>query len=221
MENSQSASGSKSKQLDLFGPPPILYGEDEAAYQEMVAGFSDALGPKDMIEKFWVHDLVNAAWNLIRFRRIKDTFLADKAGREIEQKVSWMAVIDPKLREGTESEKEEMEKLLDPDSELDWDELIEQYPRANEKYEKFLSAAKARLDENLIQAKIVVMQLSTIEQIERLNAIAQHRYDAIIREFDRHRLVQNQLESVKNVIEGKLNTIKPTTAPKIAATTAA
>jgi hypothetical protein len=223
-KKSKSASASKSKRsraANLFGPAPILYGEDEAAYKQMIARVSDALGPKDFIEELWVHDLVDAAWNINRLRRIQAAFLADKVWEEVNEEASAIAHADPKLMEGTEEEKKEMKKFQDPDSKLSWDELTEKYPRAHKKFQKFWDAAEPTVDKDLIQARIIFSELNSIEQIDHLIAIAQHRVDAIIREFDRHRLVQNQFESFKNVIETEFRTVKPTTAPKITATKAA
>lgn len=217
-KNSKSTSGSKSKgssRLNLFGPPPLLYGEDEAAYNEMLARVSGALGPRDFIEEIWAHDLVDAAWNIIRLRRMQAAFLADKVWDDVNEKASSLAEADPKFMEGTEKEKEEMEKLRSPDSELSWDELTEKYPRANEKFQKLWAAAESTLDKDLIQASIIISELDTIERIEHFIAIAQRRYDAVIREFDRHRFIQDQRESIQNAVEAEFKTIKPTNVPKI------
>lgn len=217
-KKSKNASVSKSKRLSLlslFGPPPLLYGEDEAAYDEMIARASAAVEPKDFIEEIWVRDLVDAAWNIIRFRRIKAAVLSDKVWNVVNDKASSLAEADPKLREGTEKEKEEMEKLLNSDSELSWDELMEQYPRANEKFQKSWNAAEATLNKDLIQAELIIDELDTIERIDQFMAIAQRRYDGVIRELDRHRFIQNQRDSIHNAVEAEFKIIKPATVPKI------
>jgi hypothetical protein len=41
-----------------------------------------------------------------------------------------------------------------------------------------------------IQAKVMVREFDTIEQIENLIAITERRFDAIIHEMDRHRLMR-------------------------------
>ena len=217
-KNSKSTSGLKSKGLSplkLFGPPPLLYGEDEAAYDEMLARVSGAFGPKDFIEEIWVRDLVDAAWTIIRLRRIQAAFLSDKVWNNVNEKASSLAGADPKLMEGTEKEKEEWKKLLSSDSELSWEELVEQNPRAYKKFQKFWAAAESTLDKDLIQAEIIIRELDTIERIEHFIAIAQRRYDAVIRELDRHRFIQNQRDSIQNAVEAEFKTIKPTTVPKI------
>jgi hypothetical protein len=64
---------------NLFGPPPILPGEDPKAYDEMLNRIIGAIAPRDFVEQVWVHDLTNAAWDLFRWRRIKTAYLAEQA----------------------------------------------------------------------------------------------------------------------------------------------
>jgi hypothetical protein len=63
----------------LFGPPPILPGEDPKAYEEMLNGIVGSIAPRDFVEQIWVHDLTNAAWDLFRWRRMKTAYLAEQA----------------------------------------------------------------------------------------------------------------------------------------------
>jgi hypothetical protein len=132
---------------------------------------------------------------------------------DVNEKAWSLAQVNPKLMEGTETEKAELKKLLGPDSELSWDELIEKYPRAYEKFEKFWDAAESTLDKDLIQARIVMQNLDTIERIEQFIAIAQRRLDTVIREFDRHRFVQDQRASIQNVVDAEFKSIKQTAPP--------
>ena len=118
-KKSKSSSTSKargSRDLNLFGPPPILDGEDEAAYEEMVARVYAALEPRDFIEEMWVHDLVDEAWKIFRSRRLLAAFLTDKVWDEVNLKASEKAKTDPKLMEG--AEKVEMKKFSTPISNL-------------------------------------------------------------------------------------------------------
>ena len=41
---------------DLFGPPPILDGEDPNAYNEILDRVFNAVGPTDFIDEILVHD---------------------------------------------------------------------------------------------------------------------------------------------------------------------
>jgi len=40
--------------LALFGPPPLLEGEDTAAYDELLVQISGAVKPADILEEIWV-----------------------------------------------------------------------------------------------------------------------------------------------------------------------
>src|SRR5450759_1147469 len=108
------ASASRSKLLSpvsLFGPPPLLEGEDAAAYEEQHARFSNAVKPTDFLEEIWVRDAVDVIWNIFRLRRIQAAYLSARVWDDINDKASSLSEADAELLEGTE--KEEMDKLLD------------------------------------------------------------------------------------------------------------
>ncbi len=42
----------------IFGPSPLLPGEDATAYAELLDRFHRAVKPIDIVEKIWVHDVV-------------------------------------------------------------------------------------------------------------------------------------------------------------------
>lgn len=166
--------------------------------------------PTDFLEEIWVRDGVDVAWNIFRLRRIQAAYLSAKVWDDVNDKASSLAEAAAELLEGTE--KEEMDKLLDSTSELSWETLMAQNPRANEKYQKLWASAKATLDINEIQAKVMLRNLDTIERIEHLITIEEQRLDAVIRELDRHRGMQKHLDSnVKDVEEAKFKIVKPKT----------
>src|SRR5262249_11149110 len=70
------SSSAKARSLRLFGPPPLLAGEDAAGYDELLAGISFAVKPSDVIEEIWVRDIVDLTWEIFRCRRIKTKVLA-------------------------------------------------------------------------------------------------------------------------------------------------
>ena len=65
--------------LALFGPPPLLEGENAAAYDELLARVSGAMNPTDIFEEIWVRDVVDLAWETFRLRRLKSSLLAANA----------------------------------------------------------------------------------------------------------------------------------------------
>ena len=76
----------------MFGPPPLVTGEDPAAYQELLVRISGAVKPKDFLEEIWVRDVIDLTWDCLRMRRLKASLLtsATNEGRD-ELAMSQMA----------------------------------------------------------------------------------------------------------------------------------
>src|SRR5262245_33212592 len=106
-----------SASLRLFGPPPLLEGEDAAAYEELAARLFSAVQPTDFIEEFWARDLTDASWNILRLRRVQSAFLtaqvSDAASDAADGEATALAKAEAELMKG--SEKEEMDRFLDDD----------------------------------------------------------------------------------------------------------
>jgi hypothetical protein len=61
--------------LSLFGPPPLLAGEDSKAYDDLLAQVSGAVKPADIIEEIFVHDIVDLTWEVFRWRRLETSLM--------------------------------------------------------------------------------------------------------------------------------------------------
>ena len=59
----------------LFGPAPILEGEDAAAYNELSSRVCAAIKPIDVIDDMLMADVVGLEWELLRWRRLKVTLI--------------------------------------------------------------------------------------------------------------------------------------------------
>ena len=57
--------------LSLFGPPPLIEGEDAAAYEQLLARFCAAVKPVDIIDEIFIADVVPSEWEVLRLRRLK------------------------------------------------------------------------------------------------------------------------------------------------------
>src|SRR5277367_5146495 len=94
-KKSTSESTSKAfRRPHLFGPPPILAGEDAKAYHEMLDRVSGALGPTDFIEEIWVRDLVDVTWAMLRWRRLQATFWSDEVSDIVDHRASTRATAE-------------------------------------------------------------------------------------------------------------------------------
>ena len=58
-------------QLSLFGPPPLIEGEDAAAYDQLLARICAAVKPVDIIDEIFIADVVPSEWEVLRLRRLK------------------------------------------------------------------------------------------------------------------------------------------------------
>ena|SRR5271157_5852942 len=68
-----------------FGPPPLIEGEDQAAYDDFLASISAAVQPRDFLEKMWVRDVVDLSWETRRMRRLKASLLTSHPSRGLRQ----------------------------------------------------------------------------------------------------------------------------------------
>jgi hypothetical protein len=62
-------------QLSAFGTPPLIEGEDAAAYGDFLAGISAVVKPKDFVEVIFTRDVVDLTWETQRMRRLKAALL--------------------------------------------------------------------------------------------------------------------------------------------------
>ena len=173
---------------DLFGPPPIFEGEDAGAYNEIVDRVFNAVGPTDFVEEIWVRDLADVTWEMFRWRRILAALVSDEVSKDVDYRLIFLVDKQIDLMEGPE--REEMDS--------------EQNRWANKKYQELWSAVKSTLDVNLIQGEVLNKNLKMIERINDLILIAQRRIDEVMRELDRHRFMQAQLNSFQDRQESKL-----------------
>jgi len=59
----------------LFGPRPVVEGEDAAAYDELFGRVCAAVKPADVIDEILVADLVALEWEVLRWRRLKSSLI--------------------------------------------------------------------------------------------------------------------------------------------------
>jgi len=59
------------QRLALFGPPPLIEGEDAAAYDQLLARMCAAVKPVNIIHEMYIVDVVFLEWEVLRGRRLK------------------------------------------------------------------------------------------------------------------------------------------------------
>jgi hypothetical protein len=157
----------------LLGPPPLVRGEDGAAYEALFARIAVALKPRDIIEWLWARDVVDAAWEGARLRRLRASL------RTLGQRRGLKGL----LREAG------LDPFPGPEGEVPAEEAADAYDAGEPEY---LAAVDAALAERgylreAIEAQMLRGDLSRLEVIDRMAAAADQRRDGVLREVERRR----------------------------------
>jgi hypothetical protein len=156
--------------LGLFGPPPLLEGEDTAAYDDLLIRISGAVKPTDIFEEIWIRDIVDLVWEAFRLRRLKANLMTAAAHEGLEKTlaplIGWTDTYD--LAKAWAARDRSAIKQVD--------ELL----------------ASAGLTMDAVMARTLSLELDDIERIDRMIASAEGRRNAILREVDRHRTTWGQ-----------------------------
>lgn len=151
----------------IFGPAPLLPGEDTAAYDELLVQASSLVRPADLIEQIWLEDFIDWVWQTQRLRRFREGELAAALRRELQGTIL-------KSSELTEDET---------------DDLIgrwrAQQSGSMEQVELILSIANLTFE--VVFAKAFRDVIHVLERIDRLIATAEARRNAVLREMERRR----------------------------------
>jgi hypothetical protein len=176
--------------LDVFGPPPLLGGEDAAAYNELLVRVSAAVKPTDIVEEIWVRDIVDLAWEVFRLRRIKAGLLAAATQNEIKR------VLAKFLSDGDAQEVARDWTLNDKN--------------AREVVQAYFDMVSLTLDG--ATARAFEMKIKNIELIDRMIASAEARRNIALREIERHRVsVAERLRRASEIEDAEFEEV--TTVP--------
>jgi hypothetical protein len=76
------------QRLALFGPPPLLAGEDADKYDELLARMCAAVNPVDVIDEMFVADMIFLQWEILRLRRLKLSLLMESEQEAVKSFLS-------------------------------------------------------------------------------------------------------------------------------------
>lgn len=149
----------------LLGPPPLILGEDNNAYAELLAHVQASVRPKDIIEEFWVRDVVDLVWEALRLRRLKANLLVVTAQKAITK------VLTPVIGFTVAKEAAGKWSTREPESVDEFEEILRD----------------TGLSMDVVMAQALHIRLDDIERIDRMIMSAEVRRNAVLREVDRHR----------------------------------
>ena len=163
--NPTSAADRSAARFALFGPPPLIKGEDAAAYDDLLVRISAGVKPADILEDIWVRDVADFTWEIFALRRLKVNLLTATSHKAVK------AVLLPIIG------------YLEADTlASDW---AAQKPSAIKRVNKILNSAGLTMD--AVIAQTLLENLDFVERIERMITIKESCRNATLREIDHHR----------------------------------
>jgi len=193
----------------IFGPPPLLPGEDAAAYEALLARVSADVKPQDIIEKIWVRDIVDITWEVFRLRKIRGGLAAQKISEVLQNRLERCGVEEspgyPSSTEGLNIE--EYDKSLCYTLPYQW---IKQEPDVVAWINEL--EANKEISMNEVMASAFVRNLDRIERVDKLLAVAESRRNAVLREIERRREIafaRSLRDAVQEAEDAEFTVVEP------------
>jgi hypothetical protein len=191
------------QQLALFGPPLLLQGEDEAAYDELLARMCAAVKPVNVVEEMLIADVVFLEWEILRWRRLKLSLLRRSGHEALEDFLCRTFDDDYRLFDIRDMAKESRARKMAQAH-------ARHEPEAIEEVDELLAANGLTLHD--IMAKGLAAKIEEFERIDRLITIAESRRNASLREIDRHRAALGEAvrRNVQEVEDAEFEVVETT-----------
>jgi hypothetical protein len=152
--------------LSIFGPPPLLYGEDTKVYDDLLARISSAMNPSDILDEISVRDITDITWEIRQLRRAKATLIADAVPGQL------LSALEP-----SQEYSEDGRSIFIKPAPKSLHELIDKWAEGDtaaiSKVEKLMASIKLTM--GTIADRAFLENLEQIERIERLITIYEDR----------------------------------------------
>jgi hypothetical protein len=178
MKMTPSLSVAQSSNADILdrvvgiAPPPLLPGEGEADYVNLIARVVAVARPRDAIEEFLTRDVIDLTWDIFRLRRMKAGLLRASAGKGVRRILSTIEDVNDTYDQAREA-----------------DHFVQEWAsgRASVRREFAGMLKKAGLTMDDVMAEAFAKEIDSFERFDRMLASAEARRNNALREIDRHR----------------------------------
>jgi hypothetical protein len=176
-----------------FGPPIVLEGENEAAYNELYAAVSAKLKPADIFEEMWTHDIVDLIWEHQRWRRLRESYINSEVPADLTKILN--PLIDYDALHPGRSFTGRVGRAAAKLDNVAGEDLVRRWVAgeagAIAQVNDLLATAKMSMDS--VVARTAARLLDTIAGYNRLISSAEWRRDTLLREIGRRRASFAQL----------------------------
>jgi hypothetical protein len=152
---------------------PLIPGESESEYRELVAGLETTLRPRDFIEAVHCRNIADVIWEEHRLRRSKHSLLIDDRRRAMRDYLTGLLTSRPGLIGSEEPDLMARGWIIGD-------------PEALTTLERVFSVSDETVE--VVIAQAVRDNLHIIDQIDRMIMILTMRRDKLLDEYDRRRL---------------------------------
>jgi len=186
--------------VTIFGPPPILQGEDAHAYEELATRVCRAVKPTSIIEEMWIRDIADLTWEITRLRKIVARLISDNVPDLLE------TLLEPEMRNHSDvAARRLVRKWVAGD------------PKAKARVEKVLVRTDSTIDS--VYGRALEKNINYIERLDQMVASSERRRNAVFHEIDRHRATFSRTlrDNVDEIENAEYKVIgQETDSPKIA-----
>jgi hypothetical protein len=160
------------QELGFLGPAPLLKGEDQSQYNQLLETVSGTVQPTDIFEQFWVRHIADLMWEVRRYRRVITQLIdvSDQPGLEklLGRLLQGKDFTSAALRAQDLARRYALNEV---GAVAEVDGLLE----------------SAGLGRNAFKAEAAALRTSEIERLNRLMMNAAARVNSTLRELERRR----------------------------------
>jgi hypothetical protein len=151
--------------VECLGRPPLVPGDNSAAYDTLLARVTGTVRPRDVLEEAWVRDVVDLLWEAVRLRRFKAALMTACADEGLQKLLTGLDV-----RGSTyELARRWAARALDAVGQVD----------------AVLNGAGLGIEH--VMARTLRQTIGEVERIDRMIASAEARRATTLREIERYR----------------------------------
>lgn len=175
----------------IFGKPPLVRGEESHLYDRVLEAVATAMEPLDIIDWFYVKDVADLDWEILRYRRF--------TGRMIDnnQKGAFRTVT-----RRFQDEKSDATSLIARSNELAQQFVSDDAAIRNEVAQEI---AKLGFDEHSVMAEAFEQKIEKLGIAHQMLARAESRREKILMEYSRRRKECTERKSINGEEEESVN----------------